>query len=93
MVDSNQNIFLASNPNNYIDIDPGPDTLMYSSNGLIQKLDSLQELIWYAPIPGRIRCATLDHSGNIYVAGSFKGRQDFDPTGDTLFLQTPIYPI
>lgn len=69
------------------DLDPGTNTLNYTSNGdddiFIQKLDNNGNLIWVKRIggTGQDLCESIvvDDSLNIYITGSFRGTVDFDP--------------
>lgn len=87
---------LSQNGMSGIDLDPGTDTIFSynidsfqtypNTRGVIQKLDSLNQFIWGATVPGRITCSTIDLNNDIYVAGYFIGQYDFDPTEDTLLF-------
>ena len=78
------------------DFDPGPETLIYTSNGeldfFIQKLDGNGNLIWAKSMGAsemdRAHSITNDALGNVYIVGSFMNTVDFDPGPDIFNLSS-----
>lgn len=77
-----------------IDCDPGPDTFWLnpagsSNNAFLCKLDSSGNFLW-AKVFGSSNViandVAVDHGGNVYLAGLFSGRTDFNPGADSFFL-------
>jgi gliding motility-associated-like protein len=77
------------------DFDPGPGTTTLTSLGgsieaYISKLDPAGNLVWAKAVGGvsdeQGNSIALDGSGNIYVAGIFRGTADFDPGPGTSSL-------
>lgn len=88
-IDNNGNIYLTGLFYSTVDFDPGPGVynLICSTTGyaaFLLKLDSGGNFVWakelvetnYGNIGGTVAIAP---SGNVYVAGEFKGTGDFDP--------------
>ena len=78
------------------DFDPGPDKYELPSKGgidiFISKLDPDGNFLWAKSLGGTndewgFEIAT-DLAGNVYVAGSFKGPVDFDPSASGVFEMT-----
>lgn len=85
-------------------INAGDTSFKYSFSGgdyFVQKLDKYGNLVWVAadesnlPFPelsfSRGRAIDVDIQGNIYVAGTFQGKVDFDPNSgvdDTTFIES-----
>lgn len=100
-VDDLGNILIAGVFSSTIDFDPGPDTKSLSSvgasNTFILKLKPSGELDWVKQIinpdypvasEGRnsARFLCVDQDANVYVAGNFYSKTDFDPGPDSLLL-------
>jgi hypothetical protein len=101
------NIYTAGNFRDTTDFDPGPGSYtlasaygtgtLYAGTGdiFISKLDASGNFVWAKKMGGISddypRDMVLDGSGNIYIAGSFKGTADFDPGPGTSTLTTSIY--
>lgn len=90
-VDGAGNVVVAGFFRTMVDFDPGPNTLMDSTNsqseGFVVKLDANGNLLWAASTESTlssndyVQCHSmvLDAVGNIYVGGSYGGGIDFDP--------------
>lgn len=94
-VDSSGNLYLSGTFRGTVDFDPGPakSELVASSfinSVYVVKLDSSGQFVWARmaaiaigdeyPAPA----VAVDTSGNVVVAGSFRGTVDFDPTEASL---------
>ena len=72
---------------NTCDFDPGPGLAERTSSGItdcfLTTFDSVGNfkdvLTWGGPDPDSAESIALDNSGNVIVAGQFKGTADFDP--------------
>ena len=101
-VDRANNINLVGYFSGYIDCDPGPDTYYLGSTGggTISSLFAIQltnsgNFGWarrvddwnnfYSPVLK----TTTDAARNLYIAGSFKGTVNFDPSGQTVNPDSP----
>ncbi len=91
-VDSDDNIFIAGSFTGDIDFDVYEDTHILSSNSsgdiFFAKYNSNGNLLFVKALEGmdfweHVHDITLDHEGNIYIAGQF-GSCDFDP-GPSIF--------
>jgi hypothetical protein len=84
------------------DLAPGPDTLIFYTYGpytpsygaYLQKLNPNGNLIWAGVLSGNIggsdgQDISVDDAGNVFVAGSYGGKVDFDP-GSGVHNQTSI---
>lgn len=78
------------------DLDPGKDTFHVVSQGqkdvFIVRLDAKGQLKWACAFggPGADQCNAIatDQAGNIYAAGTFGDRVDFDPGPDSFFVSS-----
>jgi len=87
-IDGNNNIFLFGEFKGTVDFDPGAGVYNLSSIGeedaFICKLNDEGNLLWVkqygdSAFVDKNGSLALDHSGNVYVTGSFLGAVDFDP--------------
>lgn len=86
-VDHNGNVYTTGTFYDTIDINPGPDTLTFTSSGggdiFSQKFSPFGELLWARSFGGRYsdhcRSICVDNWGNVYTTGSFSDTVDFDP--------------
>lgn len=101
-VDGAGNIYTLGASFEDIDLDPGPDTVLFSianqSNShadvFIAKYDSSRQLLWHIPLAGitpSLSAKTtawieLDGDSALYVAATYKGSTDFDPGPDTALI-------
>lgn len=101
-VDNDGNTVLAGYFESEVDVDPGPGELLFTANGLndafVMKLDQDGALVWALQMGGGdadyATCASVDASGNVYVAGAFSGSADFDPgPGETLLTSMGGFDI
>ncbi len=96
------NSYYTGRFNGTIDFDPGPDSAGLTSNGsrdvFFAKYDANGKYIWARNVGNSSTLhddgssIAVDDSGNVYVAGFFSGKVDFDPgtaPGDTAFLTAP----
>jgi hypothetical protein len=94
VIDAPGNIYLAGSFNQWVDFDPGPDSLKLTAVGdvdaFVSKLDSSGSLLWTIQLGGagadRGEYIHVDALGNVYVTGSFSGTVDFDPGPGTASL-------
>ena len=94
LIDDSGNVCLTGFFKGTVDFDPGEATLELTSNGdkdvFIQKLNSNGDLIWAKSVGGTSTDQGFsiadDVSGNLYIAGQYKGTVDFDPGAETLNL-------
>lgn len=92
--DSDNNVLVTGVFHQYIDLDPGPDSAIFTSssfNCFVAKYSEQGEYLWGFAMDSSyiygnvIRC---DKDDNVYVAGQFH-YADFDPSTDTFFLSSP----
>lgn len=91
-LDQSQNIVEVGSFRGTIDIDPGPGTLNFTSQGFsdtyIRKLDPNGNLIWAKTFGGNrddhVRAMHIDENDNIFLTGDFSGTCDFDPGAGTV---------
>jgi len=95
--DESGNLYVATQFREMIDMDPGPGQdyrwSLAGMDAIILKLHVSGELIWarnWGDLDGaRIVAMDLGSDGNIYGAGSYHGKVDFDPGPDIDFHDTP----
>lgn len=94
--DKANNIYISSSLGNTIDVDPGPATILMTSNGLkdamVQKFDSTGAFKWAIRVggPGQDYGAKVLYntfSNTIYLTGAFSQTVDFDP-GNSVYQMT-----
>lgn len=86
-VDSSSNVYVSGSFRSTADLDPGANTLSFTSSGgqdaFVSKFDSSGGLLWVRQMGGstddRARSIVLDSVGNVFIAGYFQGTADFDP--------------
>ncbi len=92
VVDSKRNIYIVGGFSGTVDFDPGLDSFKIKSVGsndmFILKLDSSAKFVWAKRVGGkntefRTVGLAVDLTENVYCAGSFIGKVDFDPGIDT----------
>lgn len=89
--DSSGNVVATGSFEGTADFEPGSGTTNLTSGGYtdiyVTKLDSSGELAWARQMGGASQAkghsVALDSSGNVYVAGRFRGTADFDPGSGT----------
>jgi len=83
-------VILARSAETTINVDPGAGTnnltLDPNNDYFLAKYSSSGVLGWGFTIPAKMRKITLDANNNIYVAGTFSGTVDFDPSAGTSSL-------
>ncbi|MBO13142.1 MAG: hypothetical protein CMJ68_20600, partial [Planctomycetaceae bacterium] len=93
-VDSSGNIYTCGSMRGSGDVDPNyyddvstTESASGKHSSLVTKLDSSGSLVWSslmdADSDDYIENCAVDSSGNVYVAGRFKGEMDFDDDGTT----------
>jgi hypothetical protein len=93
-VDSAGYVFTTGTFRGTSDFDPGPDTIAYTCAGdhdsYIQILDSLGNYEWAGVFTGSnmvmSKTICIDNNNNIYIAGKFKGKVDFNPGAGEQFV-------
>jgi gliding motility-associated-like protein len=93
-VDGSGNVYIAGEFSDIADLDPGTGVFNLSSPGNIDifvcKLDPNGNFIWARQIGGSsgddISSIVLDASGNVHIAGYFRGTADFDPGAEVFNL-------
>ncbi len=98
--DGNDNVYMAGFYAGTIDFDPGPGTdiheLIGTHDAFLLKMSPSGDFIWAGTWGGWTespadwtvaRAVDTDASGNVYVAGSFITLTDFDPGGDTWWIE------
>jgi hypothetical protein len=95
------NAFVVGDFRGTVDLDPGPDTLAFTSAGgpdlYITKLDSMGQVLWGRAIGGSgfdraQRVATLS-DGSVVVVGEYQGTVDFDPGPGQLLLTNDPFEV
>jgi len=84
-------VYLSGHFEGTADMDPGPDTLDFTSVGFfdafVSKLDAGGNLLWARQIGGDLddeaNAIAVDGQGSVYITGMFDGTTDFDPGDDT----------
>lgn len=99
-VDSADNIYVTGSFNKTADFDPDPlvnNSIIPSGDYdvFIMKLNSSGRLLWVKTISGAAyegaRNICVDKNCNVYVAGTYNGVVDFDPSPSATFLDTAGY--
>lgn len=95
-LDAGGNLYLTGEFTGTGDFDPGPGTMMLTSNTTSQpdvficKLNASGDLVWARSFGGptleRGVSIAVDGNGNVYTTGFFSGTVDFDPGPGTLNL-------
>lgn len=98
-VDNSLNYYIAGTFDNFFDADPGPDSLIFTSNAVaddiyFQKFDKNDQLQWAFQLVTHgdldaLMDIAIDDSLNVYTSGCFHGTTDFDP-GSTVYEMTSI---
>jgi hypothetical protein len=86
-IDSTGHVVIADIFNGTSDFDPGPDTFNLASSGLsdvaVVRLTAAGNFDWAVNITGpsteSLAGMHVDHSGNVYLIGSFSVSMDFEP--------------
>ncbi len=98
--DAAGNAYFTGRFNGTVDFDPGPDSVKLTSNGgrdvFFAKYTAEGNLEWAKSVGNTSSSLhddgasiAVDDSGNVYVAGFFSGKVDFDPGPDTAFITAP----
>jgi len=85
--DNQSNLFAIVNFTGIIDVDPGPDSLIFNPKGTrdisIIKLNSSGDLVWAKQFGGKFSdqafALAIDAHRDVYVTGYFRDTTDFDP--------------
>lgn len=93
-LDKTGNILITGEFGLKMDLDPGPDSTMLKGKGwgdiFICKLDSEGTFLWAKSIGSTLKDKVLstliDKENNIYIAGFFEEKADFDPGLDSFYL-------
>ncbi len=96
--DDTGNVYVTGYFNGKADFDPGAGTYYLSPAGnadiFILKLNSKGNFVWAKRVGGTGGdigySIALDDSGNVYVAGTFEYKTDFDPGSGTYYLTSPV---
>lgn len=99
VLDAVGNVYTSGMFAGTVDFDPGPGEFNITGAGnsdiAISKLDSAGNFVWARAAGGiggeQSEGLAVDHSGSIYVTGTFTETVDFDP-GTSTFLLTNPYP-
>ena len=78
-IDDSDNIYIAGETRDSVDIDPSSNTLWVYDGGYVVKYDPNGNYLWHYAIDQPMGGVSIDHSGGIWCYGSFKGTSDFDP--------------
>jgi len=94
-LDASSNLYAIGNYSGTIDVDPGSGVhtlTSFNSNYFNVKLNSVGNFVSVLSIDNvsgaKIRSILNDELGNVYVAGTFTGSCDFDPSNASYLLQT-----
>ena len=96
--DDTGNVYVTGYFNGKADFDPGAGTYYLSPAGkadiFILKLNYKGNFVWAKRVGGTGEdigySIALDDSGNVYVAGTFEYKTDFDPGSGTYYLTSPV---
>lgn len=93
VVDESGNVYMTGYFNGEADFDPGSGTYMLNGaemDGFVAKYDQNGNFVWAFDLGTEYNCTAydmaLDHAGNVWVSGVFKGDLDFDPSGNDFIL-------
>jgi hypothetical protein len=81
-MDDSGNIYVTGKFHDEVDFDPGPDTRLERSSGatFLSKFDPKGEFVWVLNWDADQGCQLeVNHSGEVYITGSFSRTVDFDP--------------
>jgi hypothetical protein len=92
--DTAHNVFVTGYYNDTVDFNPDTGVYSMSSNGgsdiFILKLDSIGDFLWAKSVGSSNDDSGFDlvsdDSGNVYIAGEYKGTVDFDPDTSSYYL-------
>jgi hypothetical protein len=95
-IDGTGNVYTTGYFGGVCDFDPGPAAFSFTSMGtsdaFVSKLDASGNFVWAKQITGTsneyANGVSIDPSGNVYIAGSFDGVVDLDPSVATLTVNT-----
>ncbi|SDH37391.1 Beta-propeller repeat-containing protein, partial [Dyadobacter soli] len=91
------NTYMVGNYFETVDFDPGPGVSPLTAgatgaSAYIQKLDKNKNLVWVKQISATVQFTSssiaVDASGNLLIAGSFRGTADFNPGSGVAELST-----
>ncbi|HEY1021929.1 MAG TPA: SBBP repeat-containing protein, partial [Flavisolibacter sp.] len=86
--DADGNIYTTGYFQGNVDFDPGPGVVSFSKpsaahDAFITKFDAAGNFVWAKQIGGAnetlAEAIAVDASGNVYIAGNYRGEVDFDP--------------
>jgi hypothetical protein len=100
-IDPDGNMYLLGSFSGTVDFDPGPDSLILSSNTsypflYVQKINPLGGLEWVVTFQHTLNAwqtgsaIEIDQVGNIFLTGGFLHTIDFDPGPDSLIYTTNL---
>lgn len=96
-VDQKGNLYAAGFVNNTVDFDPGTgvaNLTAATTDAFMVKLDSTGNYKWAKQIAGSgtaiARAISIDGSGSVYTAGSFKDTCDFDPNSGVSNMMSAV---
>ncbi len=92
--DGDGNVFVTGYFRNMVDADPGPGVVNLVSSGeqdiYLSKFNPSGTLLWAKQISGAMNESanelTTDAAGNVYLAGTYSGLVDFDPSSSVVNL-------
>ena len=96
-VDKDLNYYVSGTFDNTVDMDPGPEELIFTANGdhdiFFQKFNEAGELQWAFQLKtstedDELRDIAIDEMGNVYCTGEFYYTIDFDPGASTYNLSS-----
>lgn len=94
-LDGAGNLYLVAGIRGKIDVDPGAGTTTLSSNAMstvVEKLSPAGGFVWAKQLQGSDRVegydVAVDGAGNVYTAGFYAGKADFNPDGKGTYTLT-----